>query len=319
MKRLWIGCLSLALLAACSEGNNEVAEVAEPAAPAETAEAFVARVNEELRELGRETGAAAWVRATYITEDTAILSSLARERYAKWHGETVEQAMAYDDMELAPETRRAIDLLKLGTSLPTPKDPVKRRELTEIATEMTGMYGAGKYCRSENDCISGTELELLMQEVRDYDELLDLWQGWRKIAPPMRDKYRRFVELGNAGARGLGFDDLARAVRLGSLDLSGGTLRTPGGDVIPGLEGLVRWETYPAVLDTFFAVTERPAGAGEPKAAVRYFRHHDGPLHNGFVYFYSVTATDHVASPDGRFVVAQGDGALPSGSAPRLP
>ena len=54
MKRLWIGCLSLALLAACSEGNNEVAEVAEPAAPAETAEAFVARVNEELRELGRE-------------------------------------------------------------------------------------------------------------------------------------------------------------------------------------------------------------------------------------------------------------------------
>ena len=35
----------------------------------------------------------------------------------------------------APETRRAIDLLKLGTSLPTPKDPAKRRELTEIATE----------------------------------------------------------------------------------------------------------------------------------------------------------------------------------------
>jgi multidrug efflux pump subunit AcrB len=31
---------------------------------------------------------------------------------------------------------------------------------------------------------------------------------------------------------GLGFDDLARAVRLGSLDLSGGTLRTPGGEVL---------------------------------------------------------------------------------------
>ena len=213
MKRLWIGCLSLALLAACSEGNNEVAEVAEPAAPAETAEAFVARVNEELRELGRETGAAAWVRATYITEDTAILSSLARERYAKWHGETVEQAMAYDDMELAPETRRAIDLLKLGTSLPTPKDPVKRRELTEIATEMTGMYGAGKYCRSENDCISGTELELLMQEVRDYDELLELWEGWREIAVPMRKKFERYVELANEGAGTLGYGNLGEMWR----------------------------------------------------------------------------------------------------------
>ena len=215
MKKLWIGCLSLALLAACSEGNNEVTDVAEPAAPAETAEAFVARVNEELRELRRETGAAGWVRATYITEDTAILSSLARERYAKWHSETVEQAMAYDDMELAPETRRAIDLLKLGTSLPTPKDPAKRRELTEIATEMTGMYGAGKYCRSENDCISGTELELLMQEVRDYDELLELWEGWREIAVPMREKFERYVELANEGAATLGYGNLGEMWRAG--------------------------------------------------------------------------------------------------------
>ena len=37
------------------------------------------------------------MRATYITEDTAILSSLARERYAKWHSETVEQALLMHD------------------------------------------------------------------------------------------------------------------------------------------------------------------------------------------------------------------------------
>ena len=225
MKKFWIGCLSLALLAACSEGDNEVPVAAEPAAPAETAEAFVARVNEELRELSRETGAAAWVRATYITEDTAILSSLARERYAKWHSETVEQAMAYDDMDLAPETRRAIDLLKLGTSLPTPKDPAKRRELTEIATEMTGMYGAGKYCRSDNDCISGTELELLMQKVRDYDELLELWEGWREIAVPMRDKFERYVELANEGAATLGYGNLGEMWRAG-FDMSPAEFRT---------------------------------------------------------------------------------------------
>ena len=214
MKKLWIGCFSLMLLAACSEQAPEESP-AVAAAPAETPEEFVARVNEEARELSRETGAAAWVRATYITEDTAILSSLARERYAKWHSETVEQAMAYDEMELAPETRRAIDLLKLGTSLPTPKDPAKRRELTEIATEMTGIYGAGKYCRSDNDCISGTELELLMQEVRDYDELLELWTGWREIATPMRDKFERYVELANEGAATLGYDNLGEMWRAG--------------------------------------------------------------------------------------------------------
>jgi hypothetical protein len=83
---------------------------------------------------------------------------------------------------------------------------------------------------------------------------------------------------------------------------------------VPGLEGLLPWEGHPAVLDTFFAVTERPASAGVPKAAVRYFHHHDGPLHNGFTYFYAVTATDHVPSPAGPFVVAPGSGTLPSGS-----
>ena len=202
--KLFAGAMLALVLAACSQQAEE--EVA-AAAPTETAEEFVARVNEELKELSREGGAAGWVRATYINEDTAILSSLARERYAKWFGETVEQAMAYDDMELSPETRRAIDLLKLGTSLPTPKDAAKRRELTEIATELTGMYGEGKYCRSESDCIPGTELELMMQQSRDYDELLELWQGWREIAPPMREKFERYVELANEGAGTLGYNN----------------------------------------------------------------------------------------------------------------
>jgi len=215
MKRLLIlfaGALLVITLAACSQ---QAPEETVSAAPTETAEEFVARVNEELRELGRELGAAGWVRATYITEDTAIMSSLARERYAKWHGETVEAAMVYDDMELVPETRRAIDLLKLGTSLPTPKDAVKRRELTQIATELTGMYGAGKYCRTDDDCISGTDLELMMQQSRDYDELLELWEGWREISPPMRDKFERYVELANEGAGTLGYDNLGEMWRAG--------------------------------------------------------------------------------------------------------
>ena len=206
--------LLIFVLAACTQEEPED-PVTETAAPAETAEEFVARINEELKELRRETGAAAWVRATYITEDTAVLSSLARERYAEWHSNAVKQALAYDGMELDPKTRRAIDLLKLGTSLPTPDDPAKRRELTEIATELTGMYGAGKYCRSDDDCIPGTELEGLMQSVRDYDELLEYWEGWREIAPPMRDKYERYVELANEGAGTLGYGNLGEMWRAG--------------------------------------------------------------------------------------------------------
>ena len=81
--KMFAGAMLVITLAACSQ---QAPEEAVSAAPTETAEEFVARVNEELRELGRELGAAGWVRATYITADTAIMSSLARERYAKWHG-----------------------------------------------------------------------------------------------------------------------------------------------------------------------------------------------------------------------------------------
>ncbi len=208
--------LAMFLLAGCGQPQEQEdarqASNADPG-PAETADAFVARINDELAELGRELGAAGWVRATYITSDTALLHSRARERYAAWHSDAVRQAMQYDGQGLAPETRRALDLLKLGTSLPSPSDPEKRRELTQIATDMKGMYGAGEYCRGSTDCLSGSDLEGLMQTSRDYDELLDAWQGWRTISPPMRDMYARYVELANEGAREFGYGDLGEMWR----------------------------------------------------------------------------------------------------------
>jgi peptidyl-dipeptidase A len=197
-------------LGACSE---RTAQQATEQPPAETADEFVARVNAELADLERELGAAGWVRATYITPDTAILQSLARERYAAWHSRTVEQAASYDGQQLAPATRRAIELLKLGTSLPAPKDAARRRELTEIATDLTGMYGAGTYCRNDGDCRQLPELEELIAHSRDYGELLDAWQGWRTIARPMRSRYQRYVELANEGARELGYADLGEMWR----------------------------------------------------------------------------------------------------------
>jgi peptidyl-dipeptidase A len=197
-------------LGACSE---RTAQQATEQPPAETADEFVARVNAELADLERELGAAGWVRATYITPDTAILQSLARERYAAWHSRTVEQAASYDGQQLAPATRRAIELLKLGTSLPAPKDAARRRELTEIATDLTGMYGAGTYCRNDGGCRQLPELEELIAHSRDYGELLDAWQGWRTIARPMRSRYQRYVELANEGARELGYADLGEMWR----------------------------------------------------------------------------------------------------------
>ena len=217
MKQYWLIGLAALSLAACGSPDRATTttESAAPAAPEETAEEFVARINSEYRELLRELGAAGWVRQTYINGDTAILESLASERYAAWHSKSVRESMKYDGMELAPETRRALNLLKLGTSEPAPNDPAKRRELATIATELTGMYGAGKWCKDDGTCMSGPELEAFMNENRDFDALKDAWIGWREVAIPMRDKYQRFAELANEGAAELGYSDLGEMWRSG--------------------------------------------------------------------------------------------------------
>jgi len=76
-------------------------------------------------------------------------------------------------------------------------------------------------------------------------------------------------------------------------------LRNPDGSVVPGMEGLVRWETYPDVLDTFFAVTPRqeaPDVVG--KRSVRYYHYLDLDTPNGFLVYFAVTASDHLLVQD---------------------
>ena len=47
-----------------------------------------------------------------------------------------------------------------------------------------------------------------MATSRDPNQLLDVWRGWHSISPPMRQEFARYVELGNKGARELGFADM---------------------------------------------------------------------------------------------------------------
>ncbi len=45
-------------------------------------------------------------------------------------------------------------------------------------------------------------------DLTDPKELLDAWRGWHAIAPPIRPLFRKYVELGNKGARELEFRDM---------------------------------------------------------------------------------------------------------------
>jgi len=215
--------VSVVSLAACKK-KQDAAEtsIAAPApAPApkgETADQFIARVNEELRAMLPEITAAQWLSSTYINDDSELLAAKGNERYLSQLNQWIAQAKQFEGQAMSPQTARAIKLLKLATSMPAPRDPVKLAELTRIATRMEGMYGKGEYCTGEGEakqCRQLGQLEEVLGSSRDYDKQLDAWQGWHTVAPPMRQDYTRFAELVNEGSREMGFADTGEMWRSG--------------------------------------------------------------------------------------------------------
>ena len=214
---LCLSAISACLVLSACERDATQAPVVAGVPEDETADAFVARVNEEMRAMYRELTASQWLSSTYINEDSQLLAAKGNERWLTALNGWIEQARRYDGQEMDPATARAISLLKLGTSMPAPRDPEKLAELTRIATRMEGMYGAGAYCveGDNDDCRQLGALEEVLRTSRDHDEQLDAWQGWHSIAQPMREDYTRFVELVNEGSREMGYADAGEMWRSG--------------------------------------------------------------------------------------------------------
>lgn len=210
---------SLLSLSACKKEPTPASGTTETAAPeGETADQFIARVNDEYRKMFPEMTAAQWLSSTYINDDSQLIAAKSNERYLAQLNSWIEQAGKYEGQQMSPQTARAIQLLKLATAMPAPKDPAKLAELTKIATGMEGMYGAGSYCTGDGDakkCRQLGDLEDVLRSNRDYDAQLDAWQGWHTIAQPMRKDYTRFVELVNEGSREMGFADTGEMWRSG--------------------------------------------------------------------------------------------------------
>jgi peptidyl-dipeptidase A len=202
----------LLLLLCCSiwmEGQNaSKPTVAE-------AEQFISQAEARLSELNTRAARAGWVQENFITDDTEAIAADANELGTAAVTELVEQAKRFDGLALPPALARKFLLLKLGLTAPAPKDPKLRREMIEIGTSLDGDYGKGKYCRKPDDCLDITAIERIMSSSRDPKELQDVWTGWHKVGTPMRQRYARFVELSNQGAREMGFKDVGALWRSG--------------------------------------------------------------------------------------------------------
>ena len=171
------------------------------------AQEFMNKAEAQLADLSVKVQRASWVQENFITDDTQAIAADAIDEVTAVTTQLVERARRFDGLPLPPELARKFMLLKLSLTAPAPKDPALRRELTEIGVSLDADYGKGKYCRQNGDCLDITSVEKLMSTSRDPETLQEVWKGWHAIAPPMRPRYSRFVDLSNQGAREMGFKD----------------------------------------------------------------------------------------------------------------
>ncbi len=185
-----------------------LAFAADPKATPEQARTFIGDAEQKLLVLGVDAARADWIKSTYITDDTELLSAKLDERSIAATVDYAKQATRFDGLKLDPVTARKLKLLKLSLTIATPADPKKSEDLTRIVAEMEGTYGKGKFCPSGPDsCQDLEQLSKTLAESRNPDELLKAWTGWHAIARPMRNDFVRYVDLANEGARQLGFQD----------------------------------------------------------------------------------------------------------------
>ncbi len=215
------GISSLALVLALATSPALAATAPAPAAAAATpttteADAFVARAEKELADFSTPAQQAAWINATYITDDTDAIAAKFGAEGTEMQVRLALEAAKYASVPgLSFDTKRKIDLLRNGLTLPAPTTPGAASELSTIVTKLGSDYGKGKGTL-DGKAINGSDIEAAMGTVRDPAKSKEMWVSWHdQVGAPMRKDFAREVVIANQGAKGLGYADVGALWRSG--------------------------------------------------------------------------------------------------------
>ncbi|MDP3494472.1 MAG: M2 family metallopeptidase [Hyphomonadaceae bacterium] len=211
MRKILLGGVAAVglLLAGCNGGGGTTSEAAKT-----DATTFLAGAEKELSDFSDYAARVAWVNANFITEDTDWLAARAGSEGTLLTVRLANATKQYEGASLTPDQQRKMQILRAGIVMPAPSTgtPDEQKaiadELSKITTDLQSTYGKGKFT------IDGKELNLeqlseIISSSRDPKKLQQAWEGWQTIAVPMKADYARMVEIGNAGAKELGFSDIA--------------------------------------------------------------------------------------------------------------
>jgi peptidyl-dipeptidase A len=207
MRRL-VFCLTCALAAGCAPPSSSTS--AAGSATSADAKKFLDAANDTLLKLGVASGQAGWVQQNFITEDTEAIAARANKEANEAGARFAKESTRFDKVEVPPDQRRMLTLLKTSLVLAAPSDPKESEELSQIMARLESAYGKGKWCTDPSKpatCKNIDDVTRILSVPGNEKVLRETWEGWHTISPPMKKDYEHFVELSNKGARELGFAD----------------------------------------------------------------------------------------------------------------
>ena len=200
------GAAALAIaLAGCGQSADE------PTADATT---FLANAEKELSDYSDYASRVAWVNANFITDDTDWLNARAGSEGTLLSVRLANATKQYEGQTLTPDQQRKMNILRSGITMPAPGAGTAEEqkqiadELNKILTDLNSTYGKGKFTIDGKE-LNLEELSAIIASSRDPKKLQQAWEGWHTISVPMKNDYARMVEIGTAGAKELGFSDIA--------------------------------------------------------------------------------------------------------------
>jgi peptidyl-dipeptidase A len=202
-----------AVAALALSGCNQPSTAAAGKAPSNATE-FLASAEKELSEFSDYAARVQWVNSNFITEDTDWLAARAGAEGTLLQVRLANETKKYANAQLTPDQQRKMQILRAGIVMPSPSPGTPEenekiaQELSTITTDLQSTYGKGKFT------IDGKELNIeqlseIIAKSRDPKKIQQAWEGWHTISVPMKDDYARMVEIGTAGAKELGFTDIA--------------------------------------------------------------------------------------------------------------
>ena len=215
--------------------SEQTSKISEPTV--QEAKEFLEDAEKELSEFSAHAYKVFWVKANFITEDTAALEARVGAEGAKMSTRLSNQAKRFKELALPADMKRKLNSLLRGSNFPAPDDEAATVKLAKIMSDLDGAYGKGRFEINVEDqriidILDATGDGTLDQEApngtihigqasdiiakSDDPELLQtIWDGWRTISKSMKSDYADMVKIINRGSKELGFKDAGDLWRAG--------------------------------------------------------------------------------------------------------